>query len=118
MQGCPGTRAMMSNNLPSTRRIGNLIADITEGRLIIRPVFQRRQVWNNADKERFIDTILQGYPFPEVFVASGRREGASTRSKELLVDGQQRLSTVLAYVQGTDDLLYKRIPRYDSLSEA
>ena len=59
----------MSNNLPSTRRLGDLIDDVADKRLIIRPLFQRRQVWNNADKEKFIDTILKGYPFPEVFIA-------------------------------------------------
>jgi hypothetical protein len=107
----------MSNNLPSTRRIGDLIDDVADKRLIIRPLFQRRQVWNNADKENFIDTILKGYPFPEVFVAEGKREDRSTRRQKVLVDGQQRLSTVIAYVEHSDDLLYKTIPRYADLDE-
>lgn len=107
----------MSNNMPSTRRIGDLIDDAADKRLVVRPLFQRRQVWNNADKEKFIDTILKGYPFPEIFIAEGRREGRSTRREKMLVDGQQRLSTVIAYVEGSEDLLYKTIPRFDQLSE-
>jgi Protein of unknown function DUF262 len=107
----------MSNNLPSTRRIGDLISDVTDERLIVRPLFQRRQVWNNADKERFIDTILKGYPFPEIFIAEGKREGKGTRREKLLVDGQQRLSTAITYHQGSDELLYRTVPRFEVLSE-
>jgi len=107
----------MSNNIPSVRRIGDLIDDVTDKRLIVRPFFQRRQVWNNADKERFIDTILKGYPFPEIFIAEGKREGKGTRREKLLVDGQQRLSTAIAYYQDSDELLYKKVPRFQSLTE-
>jgi hypothetical protein len=107
----------MSNNMPSSRRIARLIDDAVERRLIIRPLFQRRQVWNNADKERFIDTILKEYPFPEIFVAQTKREGGSTLREEVLVDGQQRLATIMAYVEGSEDLLYKTIPRYKDLSD-
>lgn len=53
-------------------RIAKLINDVEEGRLEVSPFFQRRQVWTNTDKEFFIDTILNNYPFPEIFVATGR----------------------------------------------
>jgi len=108
---------LMNNNSPTTRRIGELINAAADRRLIIKPFFQRRQVWNNADKEKFIDTILKGYPFPEVFVAQGKREDNSTRRQEVLVDGQQRLSTIIAYVENSNDLLYRTIPRYSDLEE-
>src|SRR2546421_12128568 len=107
----------MSNNNPTTRRIGELIDQAAGKRLIIRPLFQRRQVWNNTDKEMFIDTILKGYPFPEIFVAEGKREGRSTRREKMLVDGQQRLSTIIDYIQGADTILYRKIPRYADLEE-
>lgn len=107
----------MSNNMPSTRRIGDLIADVADKRLIVRPLFQRRQVWNNANKEWFIDTIMKGFPFPEIFIAEGKREGKGTHREKLLVDGQQRLSTTIAYYQGSDELLYRKIPRFQDLSE-
>lgn len=110
----------MSNNSPTARSIGELInaATDTPKRLIVKPYFQRRLVWNNTDKEAFIDTILKGYPFPEVFVAQGNREDNSTRRQEFLVDGQQRLTTIIAYVENTNDLLYKKIPRYPDLDES
>jgi len=108
----------MTNNIgASNRRIGELIDDVVEKRLLVRPFFQRRLVWNNEDKEKFIDTIIKGFPFPEIFVAEGKREGKSTRREKMLVDGQQRLSTAIAYYEGSDDLLYKTIPRFKTLSE-
>ena len=62
----------MTNNLGATnRRISELIDMAGDHRLIIRPFFQRRLVWNNDDKEKFIETILKSFPFPEIFVAEG-----------------------------------------------
>ncbi len=108
----------MPNNIgASNQRIGQLIDDAIEKRLHVRPFFQRRLVWNNDAKEQFIDTILQGYPFPEIFVAEGKREGRSTRREKMLVDGQQRLSTIIDYVQGTGKILYRKLPRYEDLKE-
>src|ERR1700730_16787624 len=97
----------MNNNIgASNHRVGDLIEDALEKRLSIQPFFQRRLVWNNDDKEKFIDTVLNGYPFPEIFVAEGKREGKSTRREKMLVDGQQRLSTLISYFEGSDDRVH------------
>ena len=42
-----------------------------EGSLILKPTFQRKLVWNDNHKENFIDTILNGLPFPEIYFADG-----------------------------------------------
>src|SRR5689334_8294339 len=108
----------MTNNIgASNKRIGELIDDVTGKRLSIQPFFQRRLVWNNDDKEKFIDTVLKGYPFPEMFVAEGKREGRSTRREKMLVDGQQRLDTLIKYYQGSDEMLYRTIPRFEDLAQ-
>ncbi|MCB2384953.1 DUF262 domain-containing protein [Thalassolituus alkanivorans] len=48
------------------------IADIYEkidgGRLQLSPDFQRKFVWTQEHQEQFLDTILNGYPFPEIYV--------------------------------------------------
>ena len=54
---------------PSNRKISALYKDIKRENLILQPDFQRRFVWNNKHKEKFIDTILEGYPVPEIYVA-------------------------------------------------
>jgi hypothetical protein len=100
-----------------SRRIGDLINDIEEGRLIVRPAFQRRLVWTNINKEYFIDTVLKGYPFPEIFVATGALDRKSVKRQNWLVDGQQRITTLKDYVRGSKDLLYKTIEPFEALSE-
>lgn len=98
-------------------RIGDLVQDVEEGRLLVRPAFQRRLVWTNDDKEFFIDTVLKKFPFPEVFVATGALDRKSAKRQRWLVDGQQRITTLKDYIRGSPDLLYRKIPRYDALPE-
>src|SRR5262249_14115775 len=90
----------------SNRRVGDLINDIEEDRLEIKPFFQRRLVWTNADKENFIDTVLKGYPFPEIFVATGILDRKRIKRQNWLVDGRQRITTLKDYVRKSTDLLY------------
>ena len=97
-------------------RIAKLINDVEEGRLEVSPFFQRRQVWTNTDKEFFIDTILKNYPFPEVFVATGALDRKQIKLKQWLVDGQQRLTTLIAYIRGSQYLLYRTIKPFDELT--
>jgi hypothetical protein len=91
----------------NSQPVGDLLALIEEGKLIIKPSFQRRLVWTNADKEKFIETVLEGYPFPEVFTATGEREKGKTARVQWLVDGQQRLSTLGDYYRGSEELVFR-----------
>lgn len=101
----------------SNRRIGDLVEDVEEEKLIVRPAFQRRLVWTNDDKEFFIDTVLKKFPFPEIFVATGVLDSKTGKRQRWLVDGQQRISTLKDYIRGSTDLLYRMVVPYDSLSE-
>ncbi len=102
----------------SDSRLGDLLTDIEEGRLIVRPAFQRRLVWTNKDKEFFIDTVLKRYPFPEIFICTGESVAGKSARKRWLVDGQQRLTTLLAYYHGSEkDILCKTVPTFNSLSD-
>lgn len=58
------------------------------------PSFQRKLVWTQKKKEAFIDTLRQGLPFGSVLVYP---EDQSNDSMLLVLDGQQRLSTILEY---------------------
>jgi uncharacterized protein with ParB-like and HNH nuclease domain len=66
---------------------------VTES-LCPRPEFQRRLVWNNKDRVAFIETVVLGYPFPEIYVAAGDVNVESGEANEMLVDGQQRITTL------------------------
>ncbi|MDW5428798.1 DUF262 domain-containing protein, partial [Acinetobacter baumannii] len=59
--------------------------------IIIDPDFQRLFRWDDYQKTRFIESLIIGIPVPPIFVAedeNGRWE---------LVDGLQRISTVLSF---------------------
>lgn len=106
------------NTSASNRRLRMLLLDIREGKLIPRPEFQRRLVWTQADKRNFIRTVLEGYPFPEIYIAAGDVNPETAEGKEMLVDGQQRLTTLLEYFLGASSLtLGKEISPYSNLND-
>lgn len=103
----------------SNRRLRVLLTAISNGTLIPQPDFQRRLVWTNKDKIEFIRTVLEGYPFPEIYIAAGRVDTKTGEGAEVLVDGQQRVTTLYQYFKNSQDLkLPKDLPAYDVLSEA
>jgi hypothetical protein len=59
-------------------------------------------VWTKEHKENFIDTILKGLPFPEIYIAQKGIDMEKIVSTEVVVDGQQRLSTIVQYVDDKD----------------
>ncbi len=65
--------------------------------LELSPKFQRRSVWTDNAKSYLMDTIIRGKPIPKVFIR--QKLNATTRqSIREIVDGQQRLRTILSYM--------------------
>lgn len=98
---------------PSTKKISDLIGMINRNELILQPDFQRKLVWAPKHKEYFIDTILSGFPFPEIYIAQSGIDVETFQSQQVVVDGQQRLSSIMSYVN--DELPCKNIPHYSAL---
>lgn len=98
---------------PSTKKISDLIGMIKRGDLILQPDFQRKLVWSIRHKESFIDTILKGFPFPEIYIAQSGIDLETFQAQQVVVDGQQRLSTIISYING--ELPCKKILRYFAL---
>ncbi|MCI5157322.1 MAG: DUF262 domain-containing protein [Candidatus Electrothrix sp. AUS1_2] len=102
----------------SNRRLRVLLTAIGNNTLIPQPDFQRRLVWTNKDKVEFIKTVLEGYPFPEIYIAAGKVDPKTGEGAEVLVDGQQRLTTLYQYFKGSPDIkLGNTIPMYSDLEE-
>lgn len=59
------------------------------------PAFQRKFVWNTADKSRFIESLILGLPVPSLFLATD-----PDTKKMNIVDGQQRLLSLKQYFDG------------------
>lgn len=66
--------------------------------LELNPRFQRRPVWTEKAKSFLIDTVLRGKPIPKVFIRQKINVSTKTSMREV-VDGQQRLRTILAFVK-------------------
>ena len=102
----------------TNRKIWVLLSAIRDGKLIPNPEFQRRLVWTNKDKRSFLQTVLDQYPFPEVYIATGEVDLDTGEGTEMLVDGQQRLTTLYHYFIASKYLqLGKEIPPYAELPE-
>ena len=78
------------------------ISDFVEwdknSQLILNPAFQRRSVWSEKAKSYLIDTILRGKPIPKFFIRQTINVTTKSSIREV-VDGQQRLRTILSFIK-------------------
>ena len=80
----------------------NIVNDVKSKRLVPDAYFQRNLVWRDVHKKDFIETILKGYPFPQMFFSRGKIDVERMSSTSCIVDGQQRTNAILEFV---DNLL-------------
>jgi hypothetical protein len=65
--------------------------------LVLQPKFQRRLVWLAKPKSYLLDSIARGFPVPPVYVREILDPDRRKTIREV-VDGQQRLQTVLDFL--------------------
>lgn len=70
----------------------------TDGELSLQPPFQRNPVWQEKQKAALIDTILKGYPIPELYIQT--KVGADGEEEHIVVDGQQRIRACIEFISG------------------
>lgn len=104
---------------PSVKKISEIYRRVKDNSLILQPEFQRKFVWTSEHKEEFIDTILNGFPFPEIYIAQRGIDMEIILTSEVIVDGQQRLSTIIEYIdeeQGSRTF-GKKVPKFKTLGD-
>lgn len=82
------------NSLKSDRldmSFGEIISMYDREEIIIDPIYQRLFRWTIEQQSRFIESIILGIPIPPIFVAE------DSEGKWEVVDGLQRISTVLSF---------------------
>lgn len=72
--------------------IGEIVSLYEEGDLVIDPEFQRLFRWEPGQKSKLVESLLLGIPLPSIFVFE------TENGKWELVDGLQRLSTILEFM--------------------
>jgi len=87
--------------------VEGLVRRLEKGDIFV-PSFQRSYVWTLPQASQFVESLLLGLPVPGVFLA---RDEAT--SKLQILDGQQRLKTLLFFRQGvfnpSDDHKFRRV---------
>ncbi|MET4804543.1 DUF262 domain-containing protein [Bradyrhizobium sp. LB11.1] len=96
--------------------IADVYQEIDQSKLVLQPDFQRKFVWTHEHQEAFIDTILSGLPFPEIYVCEGDVDVQKLRTTRLVIDGQQRLTTIRNYIEGKHEHPLLKVPTYDDLT--
>ena len=71
--------------------------------LIIDPDFQRHDVWKQRQKSELIESILMGIPIPLMYLFEDKN------GKKQVVDGRQRISAILDFLEGKFKLNNLRI---------
>ena len=73
-----------------------ILAQLARGNIELSPRFQRRDAWSRPNKSRFIESLLLGLPVPQIVLA----ERTERRGQYIVLDGKQRLLTLLHYSGG------------------
>ena len=102
--------------VPEVVFLGKLVERVAAGKIRV-PRFQRAFVWNQADLHALLDSVLRGFPIGSILVwdteetieTTGRvgPVGVSSRPDGIvsyLLDGQQRVSTLVGTLRLTDDV--------------
>lgn len=83
------------------RTTSDVIRRIKKGRFILDPDFQRDFVWDEDKQSRLIESILLRIPLPVFYVAEDEQ------GRLIVVDGRQRLSTLLHFLDNRLSLKLK-----------
>ncbi|MBL7800994.1 MAG: DUF262 domain-containing protein [Chitinophagales bacterium] len=101
---------------PDKKSISDLIGKIQREELILQPEFQRDFVWTPTHMEKFIQTILDGFPFPEIYISQKGINLDTLATQNVIVDGQQRITTIKRYIEGNWKF-EKNIPKFKDLGK-
>lgn len=82
--------------------------------LEMKPPFQRNPVWTEKQKSYLIDSILNEYPIPEIYMQEIVTDKGEV--KYVIVDGQQRIRAILEYVSNEFSLDSIDSPQWANLT--
>lgn len=89
----------MQGSTPQHYTIADFLKWHDDGELELNPKFQRGTVWPPAARTYLIDSLLRGYPIPKLLLRT-TVDRDSRRTMRDVVDGQQRLRTIIDFAAG------------------
>jgi uncharacterized protein with ParB-like and HNH nuclease domain len=79
---------------PADFTLEGLVSKFKKGTMTV-PGFQRNFVWNIKQASRLIESFLLGLPVPAIFLFTD-----DEKNEQLVIDGQQRLMTIVYFLDG------------------
>ncbi len=89
----------MQGSTPQHYTIADFLKWNDDKELVLNPKFQRGSVWPTPARSYLIDSILRGYPIPKLLLRT-TVDRDSRRTIRDVVDGQQRLRTIIDFEAG------------------
>ena len=74
--------------------IGTIYNQIILENIDLNPKFQRRNAWTDEKRSKLIESIVMGYPVPEIVLA----ENPQKKRSYIVIDGKQRLLTIAGFI--------------------
>ena len=90
--------------------VRQIVDTFTSDRLNLQPVFQRASVWREQQRRHLLDSLLQNYPIPSIFLYR-RLDTDSGRVVFEVMDGKQRIESILMFmghIRGKFDVSVQR----------
>jgi hypothetical protein len=80
----------------SSMVIDDLVLKYKNGKINTSPAFQRKNAWKKPDRLRLVESIIGNKPIPSVFLYM--RENANGDTIYDVIDGKQRVESILKYI--------------------
>ncbi|CAM5369531.1 MULTISPECIES: DUF262 domain-containing protein [Streptomyces] len=79
--------------------VETVVSQMRKGRIDLNPSFQRRDAWTKVAKSRYIESLVQRYPVPQIVLA----EDQNTPGRYMVIDGKQRLLALRQFCADPSD---------------
>lgn len=91
--------------------VETLFRQIEKQNINLDPQFQRREAWDIGRKSKLIESIICGFPIPNIVLA----EDKANKGRYLVIDGKQRLFSITSYLR--DEFELKGLKIQDDLND-
>ena len=69
-----------------------------KGLLLVDDSFQRNYVWNRKNQVQLIESIIMGFPIPEIYIWNIGTDENTGDTRYSIVDGQQRTGAIFQFI--------------------